>query len=242
MHPTVSDWTNPPFSNTFIVHSWTTILLFNSESLELSTLPATIVIAPLNIESRKQFIGELKEKNLPFPEIDDEEFWTVSLQNKFLQYVEYIQQEQIADSLLEDSAFSEDEKKAHLSEWLRLCQSILAQTPRSKADFINKDIIFEVKSSTNLSEFIDSKVAPKQFEKGAFDYIAEWVKKSSTKIDSTIIYVVSWADSPADFRLDVEGVTIYVNLKIKKVGDKKLEPEWKFSPPLFHFGDGQRDE
>tara|TARA_Y100000766_G_scaffold117104_1_gene100641 strand:+ start:100 stop:702 length:603 start_codon:yes stop_codon:yes gene_type:complete len=200
------------------------------------------VIAPLNIESRKQFIDELKEKNLPFPEIDDEEFWTVSLQNKFLQYVEYIQQEQIADSLLEDSTFSEDEKETHLSDWSRLYQNILAQPPRSKADFINKGIIFEVKSSTNLSEFIDSKVAPKQFEKGAFDYIAEWVKKSSSKIDSTMIYVVTWSDSAADFRLDIEGITIFVDLKIKKVGDKKLEPEWKFSPPLFHGGGRQNDE
>lgn len=200
------------------------------------------MIAPLNIESRKQFIDELKEKNLPFPEIDDEEFWTVSLQNKFLQYVEYIQQEQIADSLLEDSTFSEDEKETHLSDWSRLYQNILAQPPRSKADFINKGIIFEVKSSTNLSEFIDSKVAPKQFEKGAFDYIAEWVKKSSSKIDSTMIYVVTWSDSAADFRLDIEGITIFVDLKIKKVGDKKLEPEWKFSPPLFHGGGRQNDE
>ena len=208
----------------------------------MSTLPATIVIAPINVESRKQFIDELKEKNLPFPEIDDEEFWTVSLKNKFLQYVEYIQQEQIADSLLEDSTFSEDEKETHLSDWLRLCQNILAQPPRSKADFINKDIIFEVKSSTNLSKFIDSKVAPKEFEKGAFRYIAEWVKKSSTKIDSTMIYVISWSDSPADFRLDIEGITIFVDLKIKKVGDTKLEPEWKFSPPLFHGGGRQNDE
>ena len=92
------------------------------------------MIAPLNIESRKQFIGELKEKNLPFPEIDDEEFWTVSLQNKFLQYVEYIQQEQIADSLLEDSTFSEDEKQTHLSDWLRLYQNILAQASELKPD------------------------------------------------------------------------------------------------------------
>ena len=132
-------------------------LHFNSESLELSTLPATIVIAPINVESRKQFIDELKEKNLPFPEIDDEEFWTISLQNKFLQYVEYIQQEQIADSLLEDSTFSEDEKETHLSDWLRLYQNILAQTTESKPDFIIKDFIYEVKSNTNLTEFIDSK-------------------------------------------------------------------------------------
>ena len=208
----------------------------------MSTFLAIIVIAPINVESRKQFIDELKEKNLPFPEIDDEEFWTISLQNKFLQYVEYIHQEQIADSLLEDSTFSEDEKETHLSDWLRLYQNILAQASEPKADFINKDIIFEVKSNTNLSEFVDSKTAPKQFEKGAFDYIAEWVKKSSSKIDSTMIYVVTWSDSPADFRLDVEGITIFVDLKIKKVGDKKLEPEWKFSPPLFHGGGRQNDE
>ena len=200
------------------------------------------MIAPINVESRKQFIDELKEKDLPFPEIDDEEFWTISLQNKFLQYVEYIQQEQIADSLLEDSTFSEDEKGTHLSDWLRLYQNILAQASEPKADFINKDLIFEVKSNTNLSEFIDSKAVPKQFEKGAFDYIAEWVKKSSSKIDSTMIYVVTWSDSAADFRLDVEGITIFVDLKIKKVGDKKLEPEWKFSPPLFHGGGRQNDE
>ena len=200
------------------------------------------MIAPLNIESRKQFIGELKGKNLPFPEIDDEEFWTVSLQNKFLQYVEYIQQEQIADSLLEDSTFSEDEKEIHLSNWLRLHQNILAQTPISKPDFTNKDHLFEVKSNTKLSEFFDSKAAPKQFEKGTFDYIAEWLKKSSSKIDSTILYVVSWPDSPADFRIDVEGITIFVDLKIKKVGDKKFEPEWKFFPPLFHGGGRQNDE
>ena len=200
------------------------------------------MIAPLNIESRKQFIDELKENNLPFPEINDEEFWTISLQNKFLQYVEYIQQEQIADSLLKDSTFSEDEKETHLSDWLRLYQNILAQASEPKADFINKDIIFEVKSNTNLSEFVDSKAAPKQFEKRAFDYIAEWVKKSSSKIDSTMIYVVTWSDSAADFRLDIEGITIFVDLKIKKVGDKKLEPEWKFSPPLFHGGGRQNDE
>ena len=200
------------------------------------------MIAPINVESRKQFIDELKEKNLPFPEIDDEEFWTISLQNKFLQYVEYIQQEQIVDSLLKNSTFSEDEKETHLSDWLRLYQNILAQASEPKADFINKDIIFEVKSNTNLSEFVDSKAAPKQFEKRAFDYIAEWVKKSSSKIDSTMIYVVTWSDSAADFRLDIEGITIFVDLKIKKVGDKKLEPEWKFSPPLFHGGGRQNDE
>jgi len=205
----------------------------------LSTLPATIVIAPINVESRKQFIDELKEKNLPFPEIDDEEFWTISLQNKFLQYVEYIQQEQIADSLLEDSTFSEDEKEAHLSDWLRLYQNILAQATEFEPDFISKDRIFEVKSNSNLT---DSKAVPKQFEKGAFDYIAEWVKKSSSKIDSTMIYVVTWSDSAADFRLDIEGITIFVDLKINKVGDKKLEPEWKFSPPLFHGGGRQNDE
>ena len=68
------------------------------------------------------------------------------------------------------------------------------------------------------------------------------MKKSSSKIDSTMIYVVTWSDSPADFRLDVEGITIFVDLKIKKVGDKKLEPEWKFSPPLFHGGGRQNDE
>lgn len=208
----------------------------------MSKLPATNVIAPISVESRKQFIDELKENNLPFPKIDDEEFWTISLQNKFLQYVEYIQQEQIADSLLKDSTFSEDEKETHLSDWLRLYQNILAQASEPKADFINKDIIFEVKSNTNRSEFVDSKAAPKQFEKGAFDYIAEWVKKSSSKIDSTIVYVVTWSDSPADFRLDIEGITIFVDLKIKKVGDKKLEPEWKFSPPLFHGGGRQNDE
>ena len=115
---------------------------------------------------------------------------TISLQNKFLQYVEYIQQEQIADSLLEDSTFSEDEKETHLSDWLRLYQNILAQTTESKPDFISKDRLFEVKSNTNLTESTDSKAAPKQFEKGAFDYIAEWVKKSSSKIDSTMIYVL----------------------------------------------------
>ena len=207
----------------------------------MTSLPAIIVIAPINVESRKQFIDELKEKNLPFPEIDDEEFWTISLQNKFLQYVEYIQQEQIADSLLEDSTFAEDEKETHLSDWLRLYQNILAQATESKPDFIKKDIIFEVKTNTNFSEFADSKASPKQSEKGAFDYLDVWMKKSSSKIDGIIIdtFYIPWC---GDFRLDGEGITILAQLKIKKVGDKKLEPDWNFSPPLFHSGDGQRDE
>ena len=130
------------FHRSFVNHR----LLFNSESLELSTLPAIIVIAPINVESRKQFIDELKEKNLPFPEIDDEEFWTISLQNKFLQYVEYIQQEQIADSLLEDSTFSEDEKETHL---LRLATSLSEHTGSTTGlkRLIDKGHIYEVKSN-----------------------------------------------------------------------------------------------
>jgi hypothetical protein len=219
-------------------------------------LPATIVIAPLNIESRKQFIDELKEKNLPFPEIDDEEFWTVSLHNKFLQYVEYIQQEQIADSLLEDSTFSEDEKQTHLSDWLRLYQNILAQASELKPDLMDKGHIYEVKSSKKHPDFLIPKtddhsirIVTKGIEIEQSQRIAEAFRKvvekrnaSKTKLDSMILFVESASDITADFRLDIEGITIFVDLKIKKNGDKKLEPEWKFSPPLFHFGDGQRDE
>jgi len=218
----------------------------------LSTLPATIVIAPINVESRKQFIDELKEKNLPFPEIDDEEFWTVSLQNKFLQYVEYIQQEQIADSLLEDSTFSEDEKETHLSDWLRLYQNILAQASELKPDLIDKGQIYEVKHSDFLIPKTDDhsirivtegiSIEQSQRIAEAFQKVVEKRNTSKSKFNSMILYVESASDITADFRVDIEGITIFVDLKIKKVGDTKLEPEWKFSPPLFHGGDGQRDE
>jgi hypothetical protein len=223
----------------------------------LSTLPAIIVIAPINVESRKQFIDELKEKNLPFPEIDDEEFWTISLQNKFLQYVEYIQQEQIADSLLEDSTFSEDEKETHLSDWLRLYQNILAQATGLKPDLIDKGHIYEVKSSKKHSDILIPKtdghsirIVTEGMTIEQSQRIAEAFRKvvvekrnaSESKLNSMILYVESASDITADFRLDVEGITIFVDLKINKVGDKKLEPEWKFSPPLFHGGGRQNDE